>query len=64
MNTACSDITRRIGYLRKGVLTAFVVVLGTALIATCPWGNDDRVWFEISALLEALLLAAFLLTIV
>jgi hypothetical protein len=46
------------------VLTSLIVVLGAALLATRPWTVDgeDRIWFETSALLAAILLGASLLT--
>lgn len=45
------------------VLISFVLVLGITLPATRPWAANDREWFEISALLEALLLGAALLVL-
>jgi hypothetical protein len=43
------------------VLISFVIVLAIMMPATRPWASNDQEWFEISALLEALLLAAALL---
>lgn len=43
-----------------------VLLLGLAfaLPATRPWAKDDVEWFEISALLEAVLLGALVLALV
>lgn len=38
-----------------------IIWLGTVLGATRPWRSQERAWFEASALVAAVLLAALLL---
>ena len=40
-----------------------ILMLGTVLAATRPWRSQDEEWFQVSALVAAVLLGAFLLAI-
>jgi hypothetical protein len=40
-----------------------LVLLAIAIPGTRPWARDDVPWFELSALLEALLLGALILAL-
>jgi hypothetical protein len=42
---------------------ALLLILGFAIAATLPWTSDDVEWFEVSALLEAVLLGAVLIAL-
>jgi hypothetical protein len=49
--------------IASSLLISLVLVLAIMLAATRPWASNDREWFEVSALLEALLLGGALLVL-